>query len=230
MSKRPNNCGILRHQNGFLRNKRIASKAGLRQYKLVHRLTAVSWPSILRGLAVRSSSRARSLAILLKAWPVVVGCWLMAWMILCPNKASATILWSDLSTTLVHETGGGSDILGGTVKEDDSSTNTLYFKFHVDLAFGREHRKIFLPPSSCTTRETGSGSASATRWKAWAYSAFKADATGVSDEGSDYVNLHSSKPEQPGTPGNFFITRIRIAASKAPSCSRCNTSPTAKTW
>ena len=53
---------------------------------------------------------------------------LLAWA----NSASATILWSDLGTTLVHETGGGGDILGGAVKEDDSSTNTLYFKFHVD--------------------------------------------------------------------------------------------------
>ena len=46
--------------------------------------------------------------------------------------ASAVVLWSDLGATLVHETGAGSDILGGALKRDDSSTDTLYFKFHVD--------------------------------------------------------------------------------------------------
>src|ERR1039458_1171431 len=30
------------------------------------------------------------------------------------------------------ETGAGSDILGGALKRDDSSNDTLYFKFHVD--------------------------------------------------------------------------------------------------
>jgi signal transduction histidine kinase/ligand-binding sensor domain-containing protein len=47
-------------------------------------------------------------------------------------SASAVILWSDLGATLAHDTGPGRDILGGAVKEDDNSTNTLYFKFHVD--------------------------------------------------------------------------------------------------
>ncbi|HEY3912927.1 MAG TPA: hypothetical protein VGN61_00460, partial [Verrucomicrobiae bacterium] len=44
----------------------------------------------------------------------------------------ATVLWSDLSATLAYQTGDGSDILGGAVKRDDSSTDTLYFRFHVD--------------------------------------------------------------------------------------------------
>ena len=41
-------------------------------------------------------------------------------------------MWSDFGTTLVHNSGDGYDILNGAVKEDDSSTNTLYFKFRVD--------------------------------------------------------------------------------------------------
>ena len=46
--------------------------------------------------------------------------------------ANAVVLWSDLGATLVHEMGAGSDILGGALKRDDASTDTLYFKFHVD--------------------------------------------------------------------------------------------------
>src|SRR5689334_10238137 len=60
------------------------------------------------------------------------------WCSLLP--ADATILWSDLGSTLVHDTGAGSsfltgsamDILGGAVKADDASSNVLYFKFRVD--------------------------------------------------------------------------------------------------
>src|SRR5271168_1265948 len=48
------------------------------------------------------------------------------------TPAAAVILWNDPGTTLVHETGAGSDILGGAVKRDDSASDTLYFKFHVD--------------------------------------------------------------------------------------------------
>src|SRR5437016_727375 len=38
----------------------------------------------------------------------------------------AIILWNDLGATLAHETGAGSDILGGALKRDDSSSGTLY--------------------------------------------------------------------------------------------------------
>jgi hypothetical protein len=48
------------------------------------------------------------------------------------SSVSATILWSDLGATLVRETGAGGDILGEVLKRDASSTDTLYFKFHVD--------------------------------------------------------------------------------------------------
>ncbi|HXC99176.1 MAG TPA: two-component regulator propeller domain-containing protein, partial [Verrucomicrobiae bacterium] len=107
-----------------------------------------------------------------------------------------------MSTTLVHETGGGSDILGGTVKEDDSSTNTLYFKFHVDPLSDASTEEYFAAFElyEGDRERLGVGNA----LKAWAYSAFKADATGVSDEGADYVNLHSSKPEPPPSPGTFL--------------------------
>src|SRR5215218_6087494 len=51
---------------------------------------------------------------------------------LLAEPSQAALLWSDLGATQVRETGPGSDILGAGLKRDDSSTDTLYFKFHVD--------------------------------------------------------------------------------------------------
>src|SRR5580693_3675949 len=53
---------------------------------------------------------------------------LFAWT----DSSQAVLLWSDLGATQVHETGPGTDILGGGLRRDNSSTDTLYFKFHVD--------------------------------------------------------------------------------------------------
>src|SRR5712691_3204667 len=66
--------------------------------------------------------------------------WLpVAWMTLVlATPASAVILWNDPDSTLVHETGAGTDILGGAVKRDDSANDTLYFKFHVDPLSDRD--------------------------------------------------------------------------------------------
>jgi len=49
-----------------------------------------------------------------------------------PVSSRAVILWSDLGSTLVKNTGPGHDILGGAVRAGLGSTNTLYFKFHVN--------------------------------------------------------------------------------------------------
>src|SRR5215468_8836976 len=66
--------------------------------------------------------RFRALAPMLAA--SLVGAW--------ATPTCAAILWSDLGATLAHETGAGSDILGGALKRDNSCSDTLYFKFHVD--------------------------------------------------------------------------------------------------
>ena len=44
----------------------------------------------------------------------------------------AVVLWSDLGATRAHDTGAGNDILGGVVKRDDTASDTLYFKFHLN--------------------------------------------------------------------------------------------------
>src|SRR6266478_5480484 len=43
----------------------------------------------------------------------------------------AVLLWSFPGATRVHETGPGTDILGGALKRDELSSDSLYFKFHV---------------------------------------------------------------------------------------------------
>src|SRR5437870_13260174 len=57
------------------------------------------------------------------------------WLTVCAlamNTASAVTLWSDLGATLVRDSGPGTDILGGAVRRDNTATDTLYFKFHID--------------------------------------------------------------------------------------------------
>jgi signal transduction histidine kinase/ligand-binding sensor domain-containing protein len=59
--------------------------------------------------------------------------WLAVTMLFFALASSrADIIWSDLGATLAHDTGPGSDILGGAVKRDNAATDILYFKFHVN--------------------------------------------------------------------------------------------------
>jgi len=127
---------------------------------------------------------------------------LILWLLTGATAIQATVLWSDLGTILVHDTGEGFDILGGAVKEDDSSTNTLYFKVHVDPLSDASTEEYFAAFELYEGGKERLGIGNAL--KAWAYSAFRADATGQSHEGSDYIDLHSSRPE-PSTPGTSII-------------------------
>ncbi|HSU57120.1 MAG TPA: two-component regulator propeller domain-containing protein, partial [Candidatus Dormibacteraeota bacterium] len=108
----------------------------------------------------------------------------------------AVILWSDLGTTLVHDSGPGADILGGAVRRDNTSSDTLYFKFHVD------------PISDVNTEEYLAGFqlfegqserlAVGNSSNAWAYSAFNTAETGGSNKISGDFDLNSSRPESTG--------------------------------
>lgn len=129
-------------------------------------------------------------------WPLVLA------ILICACGAHATILWSDLGTTLVHDTGDGYDILNGAVKEDDSSTNTLYFKFRVDPLSDASTEEYYAAFELYEGEKESLGVGNAL--KAWAYSAFRADSRGQSYQGSDYIDLHSSRPE-PSTPGTSII-------------------------
>lgn len=137
----------------------------------------------------------------------LVGLLLFAGIVSTP----AVILWSDPSSMLVFDNGAGRDILEGAVKRDDSSNDTLYFKFHID------------PQSDSTTEEyfaafelyegeaerLGIGNA----LKAWAYSAFFEQAKQTETAPApDYHDLHSSVLDQSaaGTTSSYEFPRRGI--------------------
>jgi ligand-binding sensor domain-containing protein/signal transduction histidine kinase len=115
--------------------------------------------------------------------------------------AGAVVLWSDLGSTLAHDTGPGSDVLGGVVRRDDTAADTLYFKFHLD------------PLSDVTTEEYFAGFqlfeddtprlGVGNSLKAWAYSAFNTSEIGESNRVFGDFDLRSSQPESKGL-GSFY--------------------------
>src|SRR5882762_6195580 len=109
-------------------------------------------------------------------------------------RGGAVARWGDFGTTVVHETGPGTDILGGAVKRDDSSSGTLYFKFHVDPLSDATTEEYFaaLELYEGDTERLGVGNA----LKAWAYSVFvNTDETDKTSKFANYTDLHSSNAE-----------------------------------
>lgn len=119
--------------------------------------------------------------------PVLVGGLVAA----TPAISVASTLWSDAGATMIFDSGEGRDLLDGALKRDDTSSDTLYFKFHIN------------PLSDSTTEEyfaafqlferdqerVGVGNALV----AWAYSAsFNTDAADEVGAGMDYMDLRSS--------------------------------------
>src|ERR1051325_3539268 len=127
--------------------------------------------------------------------------WLAACLVIWPGPARGTILWSDLGATLVHETGVGSDILGGAVKRDDSASDILYFKFHADPLsdVGTEEYFAGFQFYEGDAERLGVGNSQG----AWAYSAFKTAETGEMNKAFGDVDLHSLRRES-SAPGVFL--------------------------
>ena len=119
---------------------------------------------------------------------------LLGWMLAPATPARAAILWSDLGETLAHETGPGSDILGGAVKQDDSSTNTLYFKFHVEPFSDARTEPYFAAFQlyQADNERLAVGNSQG----AWAYSAFNTAETGNERNVPGDFDLRSSRPER----------------------------------
>ncbi len=113
----------------------------------------------------------------------------MAWA----ASANAVVLWSDLGATLAHDTGAGTDILGGALKRDDTASDTLYFKFHVDPLSdaGTEEYFAAFQLYEGDTERLGVGNS----LKAWAYSAFNTTTNGEFNKVFGDMDLHSSQPE-----------------------------------
>ncbi len=137
--------------------------------------------------------------------------WTLLLPVLCfltNQRTSAVTLWSDPGSTLVFENGAGRDVLGGAVKRDDFSNDTLYFKFHID------------PQSDSSTEEYYAGvelyEGDAERLgignalKAWAYSAFvKPAGADSADPAPGYVDLHSAstEPSEPNMAPGYELPR-----------------------
>jgi len=155
----------------------------------------MAWSSVDFRLASRLSGRVGTSlhVVLCEGWRFSVSCLFFLAMLAWTNSGQATLLWTDLGATAVHETGTGTDILGGVLRRDGSSDDALYFKFHVD------------PLSDATTEEyfaafqlfkgTHERLAVGNALKAWAYSAFATGQTGQSNRVIEYVDLKSSQPE-----------------------------------
>jgi ligand-binding sensor domain-containing protein/signal transduction histidine kinase len=126
---------------------------------------------------------------------------------------SADIIWSDLGTTLAHETGAGTDILAGAVKRDDSAQDTLFFKFHVNPKSDAGTEPYFAAFELYEGEKERLAVGNALN--AWAYGAFNVLATvktnfNVFETGktnnltADYgIDLNSSKPTSAGS-GSFY--------------------------
>jgi ligand-binding sensor domain-containing protein/signal transduction histidine kinase len=133
----------------------------------------------------------RTLAIALTACAWVAGL----------DSSRAVLLWSDLGDTQVHETGPGMDILGGVLRRDESSTDTLYFKFHVDPISDANTEFYYaafqLFEGNSERLAVGNG------LNAFAYSAFATGQTGQSNRAVGDIDFKSSNPDSSGA-GTFF--------------------------
>lgn len=121
------------------------------------------------------------------------------------NLSRATLLWSDLGSTQVHETGLGIDILEGGLQRNDSSTDTLYFKFHVDPISGANTELYFAAFHLFEGNHERLAVGNAL--KAYAYSAFATGNTGPSNQVVEYIDLKSSNPEPSGI-GTFHTYEL----------------------
>jgi ligand-binding sensor domain-containing protein/signal transduction histidine kinase len=126
---------------------------------------------------------------------------LLAW----PNSSRAALLWSDLGATQVHETGPGTDILGGDLKRDSSSTDTLYFKFHVDPLSDASTEIYFAGFQLFEGNEERL--AMGNSLDAFAYSAFSLGQTGPSNQVNVFIDLKSASPEPSGI-GTFHTYEL----------------------
>ncbi|HEY1787783.1 MAG TPA: sensor histidine kinase [Verrucomicrobiae bacterium] len=118
-------------------------------------------------------------------------------VILC-SPARAAVLWQNVGPILAHENGEGTDILQAAVSRDNTASDALYFKFHVNPLSDASMEpysagfQLFLGDQE----RLGVGNS----LEAWAYSAFNTLETGTNKKVPGDVDLHSASPEsyEPG--------------------------------
>ena len=141
-------------------------------------------------------------------------CWLTASLVLAANSSLAVILWSDPDLALIQNNGAGSDILGGAVKRDDSASDTLYFKFHVNPVSDKDTEEYFAAVElfEGDAERLAVGNA----LKAWAYSVFfHANDAAQTNHPAGYIDLHASRPESgvPEGSGSYLWPRRGVGAT-----------------
>jgi len=126
--------------------------------------------------------------------------------------AGASILWSDLGATVAFDSGAGTDILGGAIQRDDSSSDTLYFKFHVDPLsdVATEEYMAGLQLFEGDIERLGIGNA----LQAWAYSAFYTSGKGEANKVFGDYDLKSSRPDRSRRTRLFGSTGQRICLQR----------------
>src|SRR5215471_13304092 len=129
--------------------------------------------------------------------PLILVCSALVWT----YSSRAALLWSQTGPTLVHETGAGTNILGGALKRDDSATDTLYFRFHVDPLSDASTEEYFAALQLYEGHKERLAVGNAL--KAYAYTAFAIDEL----RPAEYVDLNSSIPE-PSGPETFFAYEV----------------------
>ena len=119
----------------------------------------------------------------------------LAMLLAATLPTPAAILWSDPDARVIHNTPGGSDILGGAVRRDDTASDALYFKFHVDLLSdaASDYYAAFQLFQGETSR-LALGNAP----EAWGYSAFFTSETSTLTGKEGEFDLKSAQPEAAG--------------------------------
>jgi ligand-binding sensor domain-containing protein/signal transduction histidine kinase len=135
-------------------------------------------------IGIHEGGRALALALIAFA--------MLAWT----DSSQAVLLWSDLGATQVHETGPGTDILGGDLRRNDLSTDTLYFKFHVDPVSDANTEFYFAAFQLFEGNHERLAVGNALN--AFAYSAFATGQTVESNQVIEYIDLKSANPEPSG--------------------------------
>lgn len=125
-------------------------------------------------------------------------------MLVWVHPCRAVLLWADLGATQVHDNGSGADILEGFLHRNDSSTDTLYFKFHVDPLSGATTEPYFAAFQLFEGKHERLAVGNALN--AWAYGAFNTGQSGTANQTGDTlygIDLNSSAPDPSGI-GTFF--------------------------
>jgi signal transduction histidine kinase len=116
--------------------------------------------------------------------------------ILTGTSLPAAILWSDREARVIHKTPDGVDALGGAVKRDDTASDALYFKLHVDplsdVATEEYYAAFQLFEGDQPRLAVGNAP------EAWGYSAWHTSEMGPSNKLAGEFNLRSAQPEAAG--------------------------------